>query len=175
MHEHIQVNLSRTPQMIPRICLPLEFFFQRKQNWHFASVNHKTLFNFFIISISNASKLNRYRVTPNLFGHISTAGVAVKMHSPKKVLPSTSFRENKYSPVYISQVKITSGITFVLGNNYSFGKKSTSLHGHNFLQIIFFHGLERLFQYLSLATRETVYSILLFRIGSLWLGSLWLG
>ena len=89
-------------------------------------------------------------------------GVAVKMHSPEKVLHSTYFWGNKYSPVYISQVKITPGITFFLGNNYSFGKKSTPLHGHNFLHIIFSHGLERVFQYLNLATRETVHSIVTF-------------
>ena len=67
-----------------------------------------------------------------------STSVAVKMHSPKKVLPSTYFRGNKYSPAYISQVKITPGITFFLGNNYSFGKESTPLHSHNFLHIIFF-------------------------------------
>ena len=91
------------------------------------------------------------------------AGVAVKMHSPKKVLPSTYFQGNKYSPVYISQVKITlPGLLFFLGNNHSFGKKSTPLHGHNFFHIIFSHGLERVFQYLNLATRETVHSIVTF-------------
>ena len=89
-------------------------------------------------------------------------GVVVKMHSPKKVSPSTYFQGNKYSPVYISQVKITPGITVFLGNNKSFGKKSTPLHGHNFLHIIFSHGLERVFQYLNLATRETVHSIVTF-------------
>ena len=94
--------------------------------------------------------------------HWPVTGVAVKMHSPKKVLPSTYFRGNKYSPVYISQVKITPGITFFLGNNYSFGKKSTPLHGHNFLPIVFSHGLERVFQYLNLATQETVHSIVNF-------------
>ena len=41
-----------------------------------------------------------------------SSGVAVKMDSPKKVLPSTYFRGNKYSPVYISQIKITPGIAF---------------------------------------------------------------
>ena len=89
-------------------------------------------------------------------------GVTVKMHSPKKIIPSTYFGGNKYSLVYISQVKITPGITFFLGNNYTFGKKSTPLHGHNFLHIIFSHGLERVFQYLSRATRETVHSIVTF-------------
>ena len=38
--------------------------------------------------------------------------VAVTMHSPKKVLPSTYFRGNKYSPVYISQVKLLPGLLF---------------------------------------------------------------
>ena len=38
------------------------------------------------------------------------AGVAVKMHSPKKVLLCTYFWGNKYSLAYISQVKITPGI-----------------------------------------------------------------
>ena len=90
------------------------------------------------------------------------AGVAVKMHSPKKVLLCTYFWGNKYSLAYISQVKITPGITFFLGNNYSFGKKSTPLHSHNFLHIIFSHGLERVFQYLNLATRETVHSVVTF-------------
>ena len=80
----------------------------------------------------------------------------------KNALPSTYFRGGKYSPVYISQVKITPGITFFLGNNYSFGKKSTPLHGHNLLHIIFSHGLERVFQYLNLATREAVHSIVTF-------------
>ena len=42
----------------------------------------------------------------------SRAGIAVKMHSSKKVLPCIYFRGNKYSPVYISLVKITPGITF---------------------------------------------------------------
>ena len=88
--------------------------------------------------------------------------VAVKMHSPKKVLPSTYFRGNRYSPVYISRVKITPGITFFLGNNYSFGKKSTPLYGHNFLHIFFSHGLESAFQYLNLATQEIVHSIVTF-------------
>ena len=56
-------------------------------------------------------------LTNERFLTLFPAGVAVKTHSPKKVLPSTYFRGNKYSPVYISQVKITPGITFFLGNN----------------------------------------------------------
>ena len=49
------------------------FFCQRKQNRRFAGVNHKIFSNFFFIYISNASKLNHYRATPNLFGHVMTS------------------------------------------------------------------------------------------------------
>ena len=88
-------------------------------------------------------KANRKGAQIKCYVHYSfltwNTGVALKMHSPKKVLPSTYFRENKYSPVYISQVKITPGITFFLWNNYSFGKKSTpyvrsELSSYNFFQ-----------------------------------------
>ena len=99
--------------------------------------------------------------TKNRADSFFISGVAVKMHSPKKVLPSTYFRENKYSPVYISQVKITPGITFFLGHNYSFGMKRTHLHGHDFFFSTSILPLGRQFT-----------QSLLFRIGSLWLGSL---
>ena len=95
------------------------------------------------------------------------SGVAVKMYSPKKVLPSTYFRGNKYSPVNISQAKVTPGITFFLGNNYSFGKKSTPLYGHNFLHIIFPTGLKGIFSTSILPLRRQFTQSLLFRTGSL--------
>ena len=103
------------------------------------------------------------------------AGVTVKMHSSKKVLLSTYFRENKYSPVYISQVQITPGITFFLGNNYSSRKKSTPLHGHNFLHIIFPTGLKGFLSTSILPLGRQFTQSLFFQMGSLWLASLWLG
>ena len=83
------------------------------------------------------------------------------MHSHKKVLPSTYFREISTPQYIFPRLKLLLGLLFFLGNNY-FGKKSTPLHGHNFLRMIFSHGLERVFQYLNLATLESVHSIVTF-------------
>ena len=89
------------------------------------------------------------------------------MHSPKKKKNSPVLIFGEIStPQYIfPRLKLPPGLLFFLGNNYSFGKKSTPLHSHNFLHIIFSHRLERVFQYLSLATWETFHSIVTFLKG----------
>ena len=65
------------------------------------------------------------------------SGATVKIHSPEKALPSTYLVANKYSPVFFSQDKKTSGSVYLPVNKYCLGKYllpfsySVSIIGHN--------------------------------------------